>query len=67
MTRDEAVLHIVQELSDYRLSWEAEMLSRGVDPDEVALNVERENLLDYEALSRVFDAEELQLAVERAG
>ena len=67
MTRAEAILHIVQELSDYRLSWEAEMVSRGVDPDEVARSIERENLLDYEALSRVFDAEELQLAIDRVG
>ena len=67
MTREEAILHIVQELSDYRLTWESEMLTRGVPSEEVAHAVERENLLDFEALSTVFEAEELALAVEQAG
>ena len=67
MTRDEAILHIVQELSDYRLSWEAELISKGLDTDEIAENVERENLLDFEALSTVFEPDELQRAVESAG
>lgn len=67
MTRDEAILHIVQELSDYRLTWEADLIERGLSPDEVFEEVERENLLDFEALSTVFDSEELQRAVESAG
>lgn len=67
MTRDEAIAHIVQELSDYCLMWERERRSLGVPEQVLADAVERENLLDYEALSTVFEEEELQRAIERAG